>query len=239
MTSAFFQRILWIMALAAGSFFVAQAQEYKYEIGGMAGGSFYMGDVNKNTFYKGMNPALGGVFRYNMNFRWALKGNLTWGRVSGSTEGLDNVFPLGAQASFTRDLIDLGGQAEFNFFAYSDKYAFMNTKRFTPYVLLGMGVTVAPGNNRTFAGLNIPFGVGAKYKIRNRVNLGCEFTFRKLFSDSLDVTDDSNEFLNNPYEISSSMLKNKDWYSFLLLSVTWDFGPRSRPCNNINSLPGF
>ncbi|MCD7975793.1 MAG: DUF6089 family protein [Tannerellaceae bacterium] len=132
MTSAFFQRILWIMALAAGSFFVAQAQEYKYEIGGMAGGSFYMGDVNKNTFFKGMNPALGGVFRYNMNFRWALKGNLTWGRVSGSTEGLDNVFPLGAQASFTRDLIDLGGQAEFNFFAYSDKYAFMNTKRYPP-----------------------------------------------------------------------------------------------------------
>ena len=25
------------------------AQEYKFEIGGMAGGAFYMGDTNKNT----------------------------------------------------------------------------------------------------------------------------------------------------------------------------------------------
>ncbi|MCC8198780.1 MAG: porin family protein [Tannerellaceae bacterium] len=239
MTSAFFQRVVFILGLMAGSCWIAQAQEYKYEIGGMAGGAFYMGDVNKNTFFKGMNPALGGVFRYNMNFRWALKGNLTWGRVSGSTDGLKNVFPQDAQGSFSRDLVELGGQVEFNFFAYSDKYAFMNTKRFTPYVLLGMGVTVAPGNSQTFAGLNLPFGVGAKYKIKNRLNLGCEFGFRKLFSDRLDVTDDSNSFLDNPYEISSSLWKNKDWYSFLLLSVTWDFGPRSRPCNNINSLPGF
>ena len=31
-------------------------QEYKYEIGGMVGGSYYMGDLNKNTFFKGNEP---------------------------------------------------------------------------------------------------------------------------------------------------------------------------------------
>ncbi len=31
----------------------------------------------------------------------------------------------------------------------------------------------------------------------------------------------------------------QDWYSFLLLSVTWDFGPRNRPCNSINSNSTF
>ena len=74
MTSTFFQRIL-ILILMAGSFTGLHAQEYKYEIGGMAGGAFYMGDANKNAFFKGMNPAVGAVFRYNANFRWAFKGN--------------------------------------------------------------------------------------------------------------------------------------------------------------------
>jgi hypothetical protein len=201
----------------------------------MAGGSFYMGDLNKNGFFKGINPAFGAVFRYNPNFRWAVKTNLIWGKVSGSTEGMANVFPNQAQASFDRSLIDVGGQMEFNFFPYSDKYAYANAKRFSPYVFLGVGMTVGIGGSETFVGPNIPLGVGLKYKI-NRINLGCEFSFRKLFGDGLDVTDENNAFLDDPYHMNSSMLKNKDWYSFLLLSVTWDFGPRCRTCNNAKNI---
>ena len=84
MTSTFFQRIL-LLVLLAGCMTGLHAQEYKYEIGGMAGGAFYMGDVNKNAFFKGLNPAFGAVFRYNPNFRWALKTNLMWGQVSGTS----------------------------------------------------------------------------------------------------------------------------------------------------------
>ena len=234
MTSTFFRRILMIILLT-GAFSVLYAQEYKYEIGGMAGGAYYMGDANKNAFFKGLNPALGAVFRYNANFRWAVKADLLWGRISGSTAGLDNVFPNNTQVSFDRNLIELGGQMEFNFFPYSDKFAYANAKRFSPYVLLGLGMTVAPGNGSTMASVNIPLGVGIKYKIKNRINLGCEFSFRKLFGDNLE----GNAALDNPYKIESSFLKNKDWYSLLLLSVTWDFGPRNRPCNNKNSISGY
>ena len=124
---------------------------------------------------------------------------------------------------------------EFNFFPYSDKYAYENAKRFSPYVFLGVGMTVGIGGCETFVGPNIPLGVGLKYKI-NRINLGCEFSFRKLFGDGLDVTDENNAFLDDPYHMNSSMLKNKDWYSFLLLSVTWDFGPRCRTCNNAKNI---
>ena len=71
MISTFFQRILilfFLFCYMTGLY----AQEYKYEIGGMAGGAFYMGDVNKNAFFKGLNPAFGAVFRYNANFRLSL-----------------------------------------------------------------------------------------------------------------------------------------------------------------------
>ena len=78
---------------------------------GIAGGAFYMGDANKNTIFKGMNPAVGAVFRYNINFRWALKANLMWGQVSGKTEGMENVFPNNAQTSFNRSIMELGPQA--------------------------------------------------------------------------------------------------------------------------------
>ncbi len=208
-----------------------QAQDYKYEIGGMVGGSYYMGDLNKNTIFKGMKLSLGVIFRYVPNFRWAVKTNLLWGRASGSTDGLQNVFPNNATTSFSRNFFELGGQMEFNFMPYSDKYVYLNTKRFAPYVFLGAGVTIASGNN-TFAGLNIPLGLGVKYKLKSRLNLGCEFSFRKLFGDSFDVTDSNNEILDDPYGISSSAFKNNDWYSLLMFTVTWDFGERCRPCNN-------
>ena len=231
MSSTFFQRLL-IIILFAGMTSKLWAQEYKYEIAGMAGGAFYMGDTNKNAMFKGMNPAAGAVFRYNINFRWALKANLMWGQVSGTTEGLENVFPNNAQTSFSRSVIELGGQAEFNFFPYSDKFDYAEARRFSPYILVGIGMTMAPGGGDMFVAPNIPLGVGVKYKIRDRLNLGCEFSFRKLFGDGLE----GREMLDDPYGVSSSLLKNKDWYSFLLLSVTWDFGPRCRTCNNAKNI---
>lgn len=234
MTSTSFQRLAILILLLVFSFGM-RAQEYKYEIGGIAGASFYMGDANKTAPFKNPNPALGGVFRYNANFRVAFKGNLAWAKVTGSTEGLENVFPNNAQVKFDRNVIDLGGQMEFNFFPYSDKYAYMNTRRLSPYITFGLGVTVATGGNGTFVGPNLPLGVGVKYKVKNRVNLGCEFTVRKLFGDNFE----GNSALDNPYNLGSDWLKNNDWHSMLLLSVTWDFGPRKRPCNHIRNFSGF
>lgn len=217
------------------SFFSSRvlAQEYKYEIGGMVGTSSYMGDANKTTFFKEPNLAFGAIFRYNRNFRWAYKGTLAIGGVSGDTQKSGNVFPHGQNVSFKRTFYDLGGQIEFNFFSYSDRYAFLGTKRFTPYIFTGLGVTVASGDN-TFFGVNLPFGLGLKYKLKNRLNLGFEFSFRKLFGDDFDKPDKNGFGLDDPYEIKSSLLKNKDWYSLTMFSVTWDFGMRKDPCLNIN-----
>ena len=235
MSVVFFQRWFVIFLLSNLILFI-EAQtpvpEYKFELGGMIGGSFYMGDANKTTLFKQINPGAGVVFRYNANFRVAFKANLAWASVSGSTEGLENVFPENAQVSFNRNLFELGGQFEFNFFPYSDQFAYLNTKRFTPYVLIGLGVTVAPGGVNTFVSPNIPIGAGIKYKFKNRINVGGEFTFRKLFRDDLEVTNDNNRILDDPYGIGGSVLKNKDWYSLLMFSVTYDFGFRNCQCNN-------
>ena len=235
MRSTFFQRInviIWL-CLSAYRLDAQENTEYLYEVGGMLGGAFYMGDVNQTMLFKNVNPAVEALFRYNVNFRVALKANLTWARVSGSTEGMDNVFPDHAQAAFEKNVIDLGGQGEFNFFPYSDKYKHLNTKRLSPYIAAGAGLSFAPGDGDLFFSPYISLGTGVKYKLKNRFNIGAEWSVRKLFSDRLDVGGGS-ELLDNPYGIESGWLKNKDMYSMLTIGVSFDFGLRNCNCNNRN-----
>jgi len=209
----------------------AVAQEYKYEIGGMAGMSMYMGDANQTSLFLGLNPSGGLVFRRNFNFRWALQTDLLAGKISGDTKNAVNVFPDNAEYKFSRSFYELGGQMEFNFLPYSDKFAYLNTSRIAPYLLSGFGFTMASGK-QTFFGPHLSLGVGVKYKVKNRVNLVLEYKVRKLFSDDFDSPDSEGFNLNNPYNISSGLFKNKDWCNTLMFSVTWDFGPNNRKCTN-------
>ncbi len=229
MNSTFLQRTLLAFLLLFTSLSM-KAQEYLYEIGGMLGSSFYMGDANKNTAFKNMNPSAGVLFRYNANFRIAFKGNLSWAGVSGSTQGLDNHFPNSVQVEFKRNVIDLGGQVEFNFFPYSDKFRYRQTKRISPYIAGGLGLSLSPGSGETFFSPHVSAGVGVKYKMKNRINIGAELSMRKLFADGLDVNG-SNNILDNPYSMEGSPLKNKDWYSMLVITVSYDIGLRRCFCN--------
>ena len=209
------------------------SQEYKYEIGGTIGTSSYMGDINKTNLF--LNPGLSGgaLFRYNMTFNWSVKFNLITGSVSGRSIEAKYKFPFEKEAVFTRNYADLGAQIEFNFLPYSDKYTYIGTRPYTPYVFAGTGVTYANGNSK-FIGLNIPFGVGVKYKLKNRLNIGLELSLRKLFDDDFDVTDKGTDWsLNSPYGIKSSTLKNRDWYSLTMLFLTWEFNPRVDPCHGM------
>ena len=209
------------------------SQEYKYEIGGAIGTSSYMGDVNKTNLF--LNPGLSGgaFFRYNMTFNWAIKINLIAGSVSGKSADMETNFPFKNEANFTRSFSDLGAQIEFNFLPYSDKYAYIGTSPYTPYVFAGTGFTYSEGDNK-FIGLNIPFGVGVKYKLKNRLNIGLELSLRKLFNDDFDVTSNEPKWsLDKPYNINSSLLKNRDWYSLTIIFMTLDFNPRVDPCHEM------
>ncbi|MDR2473164.1 MAG: DUF6089 family protein [Tannerella sp.] len=227
------QKVL-IILFAAGMTCLNEikAQEYMYEIGGMAGGAFYMGDVNKNTAFGNMNPSAGFVFRYNRDFRVALKWDVAWARVSGTTAGLANVFPDNAQTQFQRNVFDFGGQVEYNFFPYSDKYKYLYTKKVSPYIAGGLGLSFAPaGASGAFFGPHISAGTGVKYKLAPRWNIGAELSIRKLFGDGLDTTP-GNALLDDPYKTGGSAWKNKDWYAMMTIVITYDFGLRDCNCNN-------
>ena len=217
--------ILLLVFIAA----CADAQTYKYEIGAGGGIGFYMGDANISKPFRKPGAAFDAAFRWNINYRWALKCGLSTATLKGDTKGLAGYFPGNAEYSFKRQLLDIGVQAEFNFFNYGIGQRYLGTKRISPYILAGFGFTAVPAKGDGYYNVNLPLGFGVKYKAGQRWNIMLEFSMRKTLGDKLD-----GKALDDPYGINSSSLKNTDWYSYTLLSVTYDFGMKKKICNNID-----
>ncbi|MCM1164254.1 MAG: porin family protein [Muribaculaceae bacterium] len=215
-----------VMCPGARAQAMAPAEEYKFDIGvglGMAG---YLGDANESSIFSHPGVAFNGSFRYLANTRLALRGLLSVASLSGSTADMDNYMPGGAVYDFKTTLYDLSVRGEFNFFNYGIGESYKKLSRITPYLALGLGVSMASTGDGSFVAMSLPMSVGVKYKLRPRLNLGLEFTMNKIFGDKVD-----SHLLDDPYLIKSSFLKNTDWCSTIVLSISYEFGRRCVACN--------
>lgn len=215
---------IFVMALALAT--TSQAQDYRFEVGPALGMSGYLGDLNRSNLFKHPGVAGGGVFRYIMNSRFAVKGNLLYAGVSGNSDDCANKFPADEHYEFSRSLIDVGGQVEFNFLHYGMGPRYKNYKRITPYMTLGVGLVLSMGGGMTNATFSIPMGIGVKYKLKERLNLGFEFTMRKEFGDKIDG-------LSDLYGVKHNFAKNTDWYSIAMFTVTYEFSKRCTKCHYV------
>ena len=208
--------------------FTAAAQDdgYLMEVGLGGGGSFYMGDVN-SRLYNNTNGVISAVARYNVNPRFALKANLSSAGISGNSENAYGVLPGDGQV-FSRTLYDFGIQVEWGFCGYGME-GWNGCHRVAPYGLVGVGMAFAPKPARNDFAANFPVGLGVRYKMSDRVNVGLEWTMRFSTSDRLDVTSADGTTLEDPFTIKGKGIKNKDSYSFTMLYVTFDVF--KRPCN--------
>lgn len=218
----------------------AQEDEYRMEIGGALGTDFYLGDVNSTPFRK-PGVMAGFLLRRNFNPRMGVKANLAFGTLRGgagarflpsdaATPGAQGGLP--ASVSFKRSVLDMGAQFELNLLGYGLGHEYQGVKRWSPYLTMGLGLTLAMGgNSKAVAGLNVPLGMGVKYKWKPRVNVGAEWTFRFTTTDALDVMG-GQPTLSHPFGIQSSGVKNKDAYSFLMFFLTYDISPKCKECHN-------
>ena len=202
------------------------AQQYKYEVGPTLGISGYLGDVNNSNVFKHPGVTGGGLFRYAHNSRWAFKATLNYASISGDSKDIEMKFPDEEQYHFSSCLFDLGLTAEFNFLNYGRGPAYKKYKAISPYMVAGVGFVFALNDVGDQASFTIPIGIGVKYKYKERIDLGFEFTMRKEFSDRIDG-------LSDLFGIKHSFSKNTDWYSFAVFSVTYAFGKRCIKCNYI------
>ena len=202
------------------------AQQYKYEMGPVLGMTGYLGEANNGTLIKHPSVTGGGIFRYNHNSRWAFKANLNYANIRGNSKDIEMTYPDDEEYSVSASLIDLGLTAEFNFLNFGRGPMYKKYKPISPYMVAGVGFVFAINKGHNQASFTVPIGIGVKYKYKDRLNMGFEFTMRKEFSDRIDGYSDL-------FGIKHSFAKNTDWYSFAMLSVTYEFGKRCIKCNYI------
>ena len=210
----------------------AQAQDdvvYRMEIGGALGIGSTVTDVNPRLYGEN-SAAAGALLRFVINPRMAVKTQMLYSRVSGNTQGLKGFLPAnGTQASAERlnftakgNFYDLSGIYELHFLPYGYLRDYNGHCRLVPYLQMGFGLTYGKAGKAFTA--NIPLGVGVKYKVAERLNLGLDWLVHFTLSDKLDG-------LEAPLGISSSGFRNKDHYSALSLTLTYDLNPRCPTCN--------
>ena len=203
----------------------AQEESYRFDLGAGLGMGGYMGDLNESNPFK--RPGFTGnlAFHYRFDSRWALSTVLGYSSLSGNSSDLGSALPDGAEYSFKSSVIDLSERVEVNFFAFGIGETYKRLRRWSPYLAVGLGFAMASCDGASHAAFTIPMAVGVKYKLKERINLGLEFSMTKAFGDKLDGD------ITDLYQVKSSFVKNTDWYSRLALSVSYEFGLRCPTCH--------
>jgi hypothetical protein len=199
--------------------------EYRLEVGGGIGMVSYQGDFNGNIF-KNMQPMFSLLAKYKFNPRVAIAMNISYGKLKGSAKDITSHVPeQWADYSFKRKIGDVGVRMEYNFWPYGTGMEYRGAQRLTPYIFIGLGTTVYKTDKPQLA-MNMPLGLGVKYKAADRVNMALEWAMHFSSSDRLDGA-------SNPLGIKSSgLFKNTDCYSQLRLSVTYDLWAKCKTCHN-------
>lgn len=204
-----------------------QDDEYLMEIGGGVGMVSYQGDFN-GKITSGMQPAGAIVWRRLLNPYMGFRVTGMMGKLKGYATRVETYYPdeTTRAYSFDRSLTDVSVTYEYNFWPYGTGRDYRGAKRLTPFVFGGIGATYVSGGEKKVFTANVPIGLGIKYKLKERLNVGLEWSMHFSLSDELDGIAD-------PYGIKSSgAFKNTDCYSGLMLTLTYSFKSKCRTCNN-------
>lgn len=204
-----------------------QDDEYLMEIGGGMGMVSYQGDFN-GKITSGMQPAGAIVWRRLLNPYMGFRVTGMMGKLKGDATRVETYYPdeTTRAYSFDRSLTDVSVTYEYNFWPYGTGRDYRGAKRLTPFVFGGIGATYVSGGEKKVFTANVPIGLGIKYKLKERLNVGLEWSMHFSLSDELDGIAD-------PYGIKSSgAFKNTDCYSGLMLTLTYSFKSKCRTCNN-------
>ncbi len=219
--------LICLLALVCSLRAAAQNDEtvYRLELGGGVGMGLNLTDVDGK-----IGLAAAAVARFPLNPRMAVKAQFSYSQIKGATDGIKNFYPIDpSQPGSDRlhyevsdGIYDLSALYELHFLPYGYVRDYKGYSRIVPYLQMGFGLTYGPAGKAFSA--NIPLGFGVKYKVAPRLNLGLDWLMHFSLSDKLDG-------LDAPLGIKSSGFRNKDHYSTLTLTLTYDLNPRCPTCN--------
>jgi OOP family OmpA-OmpF porin len=206
------------------------AQEEKWDGGFFFGAANYMGDLVEPDLFdlSNTNLAFGFMVKRNISQSFGVRFGMTTGKLSSTDLNYDN--RLGRGYSFENRLTELSLLAQWEPLA-SNRYKGGNfNKILSPYIFAGGGLAFSnpetdfngTSNSDILLDLNtkektlvtVPVGIGLKYDITRKWNLGLEIGLRPALSDFLDG-------MSNAGDPS-----NDDWYTFGGLTLTTRFGAK-------------
>ncbi|MCF8365716.1 MAG: DUF6089 family protein [Bacteroidales bacterium] len=197
MGRSFFARM--VLGLSMCVSLGAYAQEM--EVGGLAGGTYYLGELNPGRQFLFTRPAFGGLVKVNLDDRWSVRLQFLQGKIAG-----DDAVSLANEARnlrFRSSISEISIIGEFNFLPffvgskinYFSPYLFVGPAYFSfnpkaPYdgsyvELRGLGTEGTIDNYKLY-GVAAVFGFGIKYSLTERIGLGLEWGMRKTYTDYLD-----------------------------------------------------
>ena len=195
-----------------------------YELGFLAGGSTFIGDIGATDYVKPNSLAYGVVFKYNINPRIALRTSVSRFKVVGDDAESSNLFRKQRGFYFENNINEFAIGIEYNFFEYDLS---SSGKKGTPYLLFQLGAIeyktprgLDISGNPIFTDLTtltIPMGLGYKSILFGKLAFAIEARVNYNLTDGLDYTTDKIPALD--FGGSSD-----DWYVFTGVSFVYTFG---------------
>lgn len=213
----------------------------QHELGFLAGGSYYIGDLNNRDHFVYSKPAFGIFYRLNNDWRTAFRFGLNYGKLEASDLQHDVAYQQERSLAFTSTMYELNSLAEFNFKEYRIGH---EKHRFSLFIFAGLsafyfqtetsgGVGPAEGVKVPNIQVSVPFGVGAKLNLGKKAGLSLEWGPRRTFTDYLDGvsatypanggSQGDSPTATSPGAAGSGAMRGdptmKDWYFYYGLSL--------------------
>jgi hypothetical protein len=170
----------------------------------------FTGDLSRTYNLKSHRPALSLFLKSNLTQGLSLRYGISGGMLSGRDRYSDDPFNQKRNKSFDIFLFEAFGLFEFNFLDYRSKNARIH---WTPYLNFGLAAFTFWGNrdmNDDFFPVQpaIPMGVGIRYQLSKKFDIGVEASARATFFDHLDGVSGANNLIKdynygNKYDFDS------------------------------------
>ncbi|MCB9188018.1 MAG: outer membrane beta-barrel protein [Flavobacteriales bacterium] len=208
---------------------VSQSWKYmRHEVTFGLGTSHFLGELGgandigssgikgfKDLEFKLTRPTVAAGYRFYVSPMFALKADLSYGRLNGDDALTTEIFRQNRNLSFRSPVIELAGRVEFyplrEYFGHlyrTNGVVGKKVNHFSPYIFLGVGgawfnpkaeydgkwVALKPLQTEGVDYKRImavfPMGVGVKYAISNQLSIGLEIGLRYTTSDYVDDVSD-------------------------------------------------
>ena len=221
------ERYLYIVLLvifSIGRMNAARGDMFLCDLGFQGGIGYYVGDANDHIF---MHPreAYGGFFRYRFTQRWNLE-------VQGMTQRIAGYRPDGTGfavkelGKWTNQLVNVDVVAEYNFFRFDVTEYDTRVRTYTPYIGLGIGLSIHTGFTKATG--YVPFVIGFKWKFHPQCNLQIAWQHNVYFGDNLEGIKE----YDNLHDLNGSNILNCDVTGQLVVGLSVAFATGKKICKS-------